>query len=272
MTDDTTASPRRDRLDTSVPHCARVYDYWLGDKNNFAVDRAVGDAMIHAIPSLRHMAHENRRFVHRATRDLAGKEGIRQFLDIGIGFPRSPNLHEVAQNIEPSARIVYVDNDPLVLVHARALMSSHPDGRIDYIEADLRQPATILTDPILRGTLDLTRPIGLTLISILMLLSDTDDPWARLDQLRDALPSGSCLAITHPTADFNPGDVTAAVSAATGAGMTLVPRTHDAVERFFGDWALLEPGICPVSAWRPDEPVDDPKGAYFWAGVARKPQ
>jgi hypothetical protein len=248
-----------------------MYDYWLGGKDNFAVDRAVAEAMIKAIPGMRHMAGENRKFVHRVARDLVAKEGIRQFLDIGTGIPTRPNLHEVAQSLAPESRVVYVDNDPIVLVHARALMISTPQGRSEYIAADLRDPDSILRDRVLAGTLDLTQPVGLTLIAILMLLSDEDDPWGKVAALRDALPSGSCLAITHPTADFNPDEVGAAVEAATGAGMTLVPRTGEAVARFFGDWELLEPGVVPVSSWRPDEPVEHPEAAYYWAGVARKP-
>jgi hypothetical protein len=270
MTDDVT-TPLRRRFDPSVPHCARVYDYWLGGKDNFATDRALGQAMIRAVPDMRHIAHDNRRFVHRVTRDLTAEEGIRQFLDIGVGLPRPPNLHEIAQHIEPSARIVYVDNDPLVLAHARALMPSHPHGRVAYIDADLRQPATILTDPTLHDTLDLTRPIGLTLIAVLMLLPDTDDPWTHVEALRDALPSGSCLAITHPTADLHPDQINTAAAAATAAGMPLITRTHEEVLRFFGDWKLLKPGLCPVAAWRPDHPAYDPQTAYYWAGVARKP-
>ncbi|MBG0560871.1 SAM-dependent methyltransferase [Actinoplanes aureus] len=258
-------------VNINVPHSARIYDYWLGGKDNFAVDRGVGDAMIQAIPGLRYMAGENRKFVHRVARDLVQKEGIRQFLDVGTGIPTRPNLHEVAQAIAPETRVVYVDNDPIVLVHARALMISHPAGRSEYISADLRDPASIFNDRALSDTLDLTKPVGLTLIAILMLLADEDDPWSKVAQLRDALPSGSCLAITHPTADFNPAEVDAAVAAATGAGMTLVARSQEAVARFFGDWELLEPGLVPVSSWRPDDPDVDPKAAYYWAGVARKP-
>jgi hypothetical protein len=258
-------------VDPWVPHSARVYDYWLGGKDNFAVDRAVGDAMIHAIPSMRYMAKENRKFVHRVTTHMAEGEGIRQFLDIGTGLPTPPNLHQIVQQVDPTSRIVYVDNDPLVLVHARALLTSHPAGQVEYIAADLRNPHGILKEPALRDTLDLKQPVGLTLIAVLMLLSEADDPWAQVEQLCDALPSGSCLAITHPTADFNPDEVNAAVTAATRAGMTLVARTRDAVERFFGDWELLDPGVSPVSAWRPDEPVDNPEAAYYWSGVARKP-
>ncbi|SNY04013.1 SAM-dependent methyltransferase [Paractinoplanes atraurantiacus] len=258
-------------VNINVPHSARIYDYWLGGKDNFAVDRAVGEAMIKAIPGMRYMAAENRKFVHRAARNLVEKEGIRQFLDIGTGIPTRPNLHEVAQRIEPTARVVYVDNDPIVLVHARALMISTEQGRSEYISADIRDPASLLKDPVLLETLDFSQPIGLTLIAILMLIADQDDPWAGVAALRDAMPSGSCLAITHPTADFAPEEVGEAVAAATSAGMTLVARTREAVERLFGDWELLEPGLVPVSSWRPDEQVDNPKAAYYWAGVARKP-
>jgi hypothetical protein len=258
-------------VNINVPHSARIYDYWLGGKDNFAVDRAVGEAMIQAIPGMRYMAGENRKFVHRAARDLVAKEGIRQFLDIGTGIPTRPNLHEVAQQVAPDARVVYVDNDPIVLVHARALMISSPEGRSEYISADIRDPRSVLEDPVLLQTLDTGQPIGLTLIAILMLLADEDDPWSTVGVLRDAMPSGSCMAITHPTADFNPDEVNAAVAAATGAGMTLVAREKAAVQRFFGDWEMLEPGLVPVSAWRPDSAVEDPEAAYYWAGVARKP-
>jgi hypothetical protein len=258
-------------VNINVPHSARIYDYWLGGKDNFAVDRAVGEAMIQAIPGMRYMAGENRRFVHRAARDLVAKEGIRQFLDIGTGIPTRPNLHEIAQQIAPETRVVYVDNDPIVLVHARALMISSAEGRSEYISADLRDARSILQEPVLLDTLDLTQPVGLTLIAILMLLADEDDPWDMVAALREAMPSGSVLAITHPTADFAPGQVEQAVAAATGAGMTLVARTQDEVQRFFGDWEMLEPGLVPVSSWRPDEPVENPEAAYYWAGVARKP-
>jgi hypothetical protein len=248
-----------------------MYDYWLGGKDNFAVDRAVGEAMIQAIPGMRYMAGENRKFVHRAARAMVAKEGIHQFLDIGTGIPTRPNLHEIAQEVAPDARVVYVDNDPIVLVHARALMMSTPEGRSEYISADIRDARSILEDPVLMQTLDLGQPIGLTLIAILMLLADEDDPWSTVEVLRDAMPSGSCIAVTHPTADFNPVEVNAAVDAATGAGMTLVARDHAAVQRFFGNWEMLEPGLVPVSAWRPDGPVEAPEAAYYWAGVARKP-
>jgi hypothetical protein len=256
-------------VNINVPHSARIYDYWLGGKDNFAVDRGVGEAMMQAIPGMRYMAAENRKFIHRAAREMVGL-GLRQFLDVGTGIPTSPNLHEVAQRLAPDSRVVYVDNDPIVLAHARALMISSEQGRSEYISADLRDTDSILEDKVLRDTFDFGRPIGLTLIAILMLLADADDPWARVAELRDAMPSGSCLAITHPTADFAPDEVHRAVEAATDAGMTLVVRDRVAVERFFGDWEMLEPGLVPVSSWRPDESVENPEAAYYWAGVARK--
>jgi hypothetical protein len=259
-------------VNINVPHSARIYDYWLGGKDNFAVDRAVGDAMMQSIPGMRAMAAENRKFVHRVARELVAKHGIRQFLDVGTGIPTRPNLHEIAQQLAPETRVVYVDNDPIVLVHARALMISTEQGRSEYISADIRHAESILNDPILAGTLDLTQPVALTVIAVLMLIEDADDPWGKVRTLMDALPSGSLLAITHPTADFNPGEVTAAVAAATGAGMTLVARSQAEVQRLFGDWEMLEPGLVPVKAWRPDDDVaGDPQSAYYWAGVARKP-
>ncbi len=264
----TSSSP----IDNGMPHSARIYDYWLGGKDNFAADRAVAEALMTAIPTVRSMAAENRHFVHRAARYLAGKAGVRQFLDIGTGIPTRPNLHEVAQQVAPETRVVYVDNDPIVLAHARALMISSEQGRSEYIHADMRQPEMILNHRTLREVLDLDQPVALTMIAILMLLQDADDPWRKVRVLMDALPSGSYVAITHPTGDFNPEAVKTAVASAVDSGMTLVPRSRDEVARFFEGWELVEPGIVPVMAWQPDdgEPAD-PHAAYYWAGVARKP-
>ena len=264
-----TAPPR---IDISAPHSARIYDYWLGGKDNFAADRAVAEALVAAIPTIRSMAAENRYFVHRVARYLVGQAGVRQFLDIGTGIPTRPNLHEIAQQIAPDTRVVYVDNDPIVLTHARALMVSTEQGRSEYIHADLREPEMILNHRTLRETLDLDQPVALTMIAILMLLRDADDPWHKARVLMDALPSGSYVAITHPTGDFNPDAMSAAVAAAVNSGMTLVPRTRDQVARFFDGWELVEPGIVPVMEWQPaDGKPADPHAAYYWAGVARKP-
>jgi hypothetical protein len=257
-------------FDTGVPHSARMYDYWLGGKDNFASDRQMAEIFLQQIPSMREMARENRSFVTRATGYLAS-QGIRQFLDIGTGIPTSPNLHETAQQIDPTAHVVYVDNDPVVLAHARALLVGLDPDSVGYVDADLRDPAGLLSSPELGEVLDVEQPIALMLIAILMLIGPADDPYGRVAILRDALPSGSFLALTHPTADFDPEAMGTVTAAATGGGMTFVPRTQDEVAAFFGDWEILPPGIVPVRAWRPDVEPDDPRSAYYWAGVGRKP-
>lgn len=258
------------QFDTGIPHSARIYDYWLGGKDNFAADRAMGELFLQQIPSMREMALENRNFVTRSARLLAGR-GVGQFLDIGTGIPTSPNLHETAQDVCPDARVVYADNDPVVLAHARALMVSAPTGRVAYVDADLRCPPDLLAVPELTRVLDLSRPVGLMLIAILMLIGDDEDPYAAVALLREALPSGSYLALTHPTQDFDPEAVAAVTAAARGAGMTFTPRRRGEVEAFFGDWPLEAPGLVPVKAWRPDTEPKQPNSAYYWAGLARKP-
>lgn len=246
-----------------------MYDYWLGGKDNFEVDRRLADVFLEQIPSLREMARENRRFVTRATAFLAS-EGVDQFVDVGTGIPTSPNLHETAQAAVPGARVVYADNDPVVLVHARALMASADEGVVAYVDGDLRDPGGLLAHPELTQVIDLDRPVALMLIAVLMLVGDDDDPVGKVRQLLDALPTGSYLAITHPTADFDPEAMTAVTQFAQGAGMTFRPRTRDEVREFFGDWDLVEGGLVPVKAWRPDTVPQSPRSAYYWAGVARK--
>ncbi|MEV6977490.1 SAM-dependent methyltransferase [Kitasatospora sp. NPDC093806] len=259
-------------VDTSTPHSARVYDYWLGGKTNFPPDRAMAVAIEEAVPSIKAMAKENRGFQGRAVRHLAEQHGIRQFLDLGTGIPTSPNTHEIAESVSPGTRVVYVDNDPIVLAHARALMVSTPASRTTYIHADLGKPAELLADPALTSTLDLSQPVGLLMIAVLMLIADEDDPWGKVAALRDALPSGSCLALTHPTQDFDEEAVAKVTAAARAGGMTLVPRTKEEVSRFFEGWELIEPGVSPVMSWHPDgEQPADPYAAYYWGGVARKP-
>ncbi|MDI1464744.1 SAM-dependent methyltransferase [Catellatospora sp. KI3] len=257
-------------VDTSAPHSARMYDWWLGGKDNFAADRAMGEAFIQAIPTIKTMAKENRKFLGRAVRHLVAEAGIRQFLDIGTGIPTRPNLHEDAQAIAPETRVVYVDNDPIVLVHARALMVSSEQGRSEYIHADLRDHESILNDPALLATLDLNKPVALMMIAVLMLLKTEEDPWAHTRALMDALPSGSYLVVTHPGREFDEEAMELIRSSAARGGMTVIPRTKAEVERFFEGWDLVEPGVVPVMGWRPDEPVEDPASAFYWAGVARK--
>lgn len=258
-------------VDITVAHSARVYDYWLGGKDNFAADRALGDAMIAAIPSLPEMAKANRAFLARAVRHLVTEAGVRQFLDIGTGVPTAGNVHEVAQAIAPECRVLYVDHDPIVLAHARALMTSTPEGSTEFIMADLREPEAILSAPEFAKTLDFQQPVALMLVAILMYFHDHEGVHYWISALVDALPSGSYVAITHPTADFDPAAVEGAVAAATQAGITLVPRSKAEVERFFDGLEVVEPGVVPVMAWHPDDVVDDPNAAWYWAGIARKP-
>jgi len=270
------ADPDRlpEEINTNVAHPARVYDYWLGGKDNFPADRALAEHIMQAIPTMRAMAAANRAFLSRAVRYLAGEAGVRQFLDIGTGIPTSPNVHELAQAVAPDARVVYVDNDPIVLAHARALLGSQNVGQTAFILADLRQPQAILDHPALKATLDLTQPVALMMVAVLMYFRDTEDPnpYGMAATLLDRLPSGSYLAVSHPTADFNPQAMSGAVAAAGQAGVTLVPRSQAETETFFTGLELVEPGVAPVLAWRPDDqPPTEPHSAYYWAGIGRKP-
>jgi hypothetical protein len=267
-------------LRTEVPHPARVYDYLLGGKDNFAADRTAAERGLQANPDSRIPPRENRLFLARAVRFLA-EQGIDQFLDIGTGIPSPPNVHHVAQEVNPHSRIVYVDNDPIVLAHARALLTSHPAGRTDYIDADLRDVDSILDSPHLRETLDLDRPVGLLLIAVLHFIGDADDPWAIVDRLLAALPSGSYLALSHLTGDFRPEawEQIAAVYRRQGVTMQVRPRSQ--IEQFFTGLDLVDPGLQVVPAWRPDpgqavarpESEKDPSDAQVsvYGAVARKP-
>ena len=260
-------------INTDVAHPARVYDYWLGGKDNFPADRALGEMMIQAIPNMRGLAAANRAFLRRAVRYLAAEAGVRQFLDIGTGIPTSPNVHEVAQEAAPGTRVVYVDNDPIVLAHARALLTSQDAGETAFIMADLREPKSILDHPTLAATLDLSQPVAVMLVAVLMYFRDTDDPnpFEMVATVMEPMPSGSYLAVTHPTPDFNPEETAQAVAAAEAAGITLVPRGQAEIARFFSGLEVVDPGVTPVLSWRPDEPPADPRSAYYWAGIARKP-
>ena len=260
-------------INTDVAHPARVYDYWLGGKDNFPADRALAEHIMEAIPTMRTMAAANRAFLSRAVRYLAKEAGIRQFLDIGTGIPTSPNVHEVAQAVTPDSRVVYVDNDPIVLAHARALLTSQEAGETSFIRADLRQPKSILDHPTLMSTLDLSQPVAVMLVAVLMYFRDTDNPnpFEMVATLLEAMPPGSYLAITHPTADFNAEAMGGAVAAAERSGVTLVPRNQAETEEFFAGLDVVDPGVTPVLSWRPDKPPDDPRSAYYWAGIAHKP-
>lgn len=258
------ASPE---FDTSVAHPARVYDYWLGGSDNFPADRELGDAMVRAIPALPAMARANRSFMQRATRHLV-ESGVTQSLDIGSGIPTSPNLHEIARAVDPSVRVVYVDNDPLVTEQARAMIADVPG--VAYLHGDLTEPQAILDDPLLTETLDPARPVALMVVALLMYFPPDRHPERWVATLLGGLPSGSTVAISHPTADFDPEAVAAANAAANAAGIPLVSRTRDEFAALFGPATLLPPGAVPLATWRPDTPPADPHEVYYYAGLARK--
>ena len=262
-------------LQTDQPHPARVYDYLLGGKDNFAADRAAAEAGLRANPNSRIPPRENRAFLGRAVRYLAGEAGISQFLDIGTGIPTSPNVHEVAQAVEPAARIVYVDNDPIVLTQARALLTAGPQGRTAYIDADLRDIDAILGSAELQRTLDLRLPVGLLLIAVMHFIPDEDDPWALAARLLAALPSGSYLALSHLTGDFDPAAWAGVVAVYRRSGVTMQVRPKPDIERFFAGLDLVDPGVVSLPQWRPDpsdvgRPPSD-AAVSVYGGVARKP-
>jgi hypothetical protein len=259
------------RLNTGVPHVARVYDYWLRGKDNFTADRLVGDETIAAFPGIRLSAQANRAFLRRTVRYLAASAGIRQFLDIGTGLPTADNTHEVSQAAAPESRVVYVDNDPLVLAHARALLTSKPEGVTDYLDADLRDTGTILEQA--AGTLDFSRPVAIMLLAILHYLPDVAEARRIVARLTGAVPAGSFLVISHAGSDLLPGEVAAFEESLNGhlpAQQHHVARPGDVVRGFFDGLQLLEPGLVRVSDWRPDSPEEATAPTILWGGVARK--
>ena len=263
-------------LRTDRPHPARVYDYLLGGKDNFAADREAAQRGLQANPDSRIPPRENRLFLRRAVRFLA-EQGIDQFLDIGTGIPSAPNVHHVAQQINPRSNVVYVDNDPIVLAHARALLTSHPDGKTDSIDADLRDVDTLLDSVMQRDTLDLNRPVGLLLIAILHFIGDEHDPWTIVDRLLAALPPGSYLALSHLTGDFRPEAWEQVAQIYRRQGVTLQVRSRPLVERFFTGLELVHPGLQVLPSWRPElgDPTDQPAPTdgqvSVYGAVARKP-
>ncbi|WP_242614627.1 SAM-dependent methyltransferase [Actinomadura roseirufa] len=260
-------------LKTDIPHSARVYDYLLGGKDNYPADRAAAASITADWPNLPKSMRANRSFMARLAHRLAAEHGIRQFLDIGTGLPTAPNLHEVAQTVAPESRIVYVDNDPIVLVHARALLTSTPEGRTSYLDADFHDPDAILSSDQLGETLDLSRPVALSLIAIVHFMPDDAVVQDIIDRLMEPLAPGSMLALSACTADSAPEEVTAGVAAYNANGIPLVARDKAGMERFFDGLELLEPGVVLVNHWYPDEAaaeVDDAH-VHMYGAVARKP-
>jgi hypothetical protein len=254
------------RFDVNVAHIARVYNYWLGGKDHFDADRRAAEEVIRHRPEVVAGARANRAFLARAVRYLAAECGIRQFLDIGTGLPAPASTHEVAQQAAPDCTVVYADNDPLVLVYARALLTCRPPGRCGYVDADLRDTAALLGQA--SRLLDFTRPVAVLLLAILHFIADSDDPAGIVATLASALAPGSYLVISHLTGDLAPGPVAAGVGAYNDAVATaVIPRSHAQVTTLFGGLSLVPPGVVPVAEWRPS--VSPPASADLYAGVAR---
>lgn len=262
------------KIDTSKPHSARMYDYYLGGKDNYEADRTAAAAVLDVFPSGHICAQTNRSFMHRAVRLLA-TTGVRQFLDIGTGIPTTPNLHQVAQEVAPDARIVYTDNDPIVMVHAQALLRSTPEGRTAYLHADVREPDSILSAVELHDTLDMEQPIALSLNALLHFVPDEYHPYEIVGSLVDALPSGSYLALSHATADCDPETWEKILGIYSAGGINCQLRSRAEVERFFDGLELLDPGVELPHRWRmgDEKPLPGTTDAAVsnYVGVARKP-
>jgi len=260
-------------IDTSRPHIARMYDYFIGGKNHFAADRETAKKVLADMPTARIGPRENRGFMGRAVRYLAEEAGIRQFLDIGTGLPTTNAVHEVAQAVAPSSRVVYADNDPLVLTHARALLTSSPEGRTAYIHADLREPEAILSDPVTSEVLDFGQPIALLLVAILHFIPDEYKPAEIIATLLGALPPGSYLVASHFTLEHDPVGAGATERTYRGAGLPVQARESDAFARLaFSGLNLVPPGVVLVSEWRPQDtgPRPTPVEVSCYGGVGRK--
>ena len=258
------------RIDTGTAHSARVYNYWLGGKDNFPADREAAEAAIAANPGIVADVRANRAFLARVVRFLVAEAGIRQFLDIGTGLPTADNTHEVAQAAAPASRIVYVDNDPIVLAHARALLTSTPEGATAYLDADLREPELILRSA--ARTLDLSRPVALMMLIILHLIPDAEQPGKIVARMMSALPMGSYLVLAHPASDIQPAamaEMTRRVNERMRGAMATM-RTHDEILSFFDGLKLIEPGVVQPQQWRPDPATETPAEVTAWCGVALK--
>lgn len=256
-------------LDTSVPNVARIYDYWLGGRENFQADRAAAEQLIKLVPDAQYAARDNRAFLHRAVRFLAD-QGITQFLDIGTGMPGATTVLDTARQVNPDCRVAYVDYDPIVVSHGRALLTKSRQAIV--VQADLRQPQAVLSHPSVRGHLDFGKPVAVLVLAVLHFISDDDDPLAIMTAIRDALAPGSYLAIGHVTHDNAPDAmVSRAIAAFARTSASIRPRTASQIRRLFSGFDLVEPGLVPAHTWRPDPgglPVRE--NALILGGVARK--
>ena len=257
-------------FDTSVANQARLYDYLLGGKDNYAADRAAAEAVFKIYPTAAFTARANRAFLGRAIRYLTVDAGTRQFLDIGTGIPTAGNVHQVAQAIAPDTRVLYVDYDPIVLAHSRALLTSSEAGATEYIEADLRDTGTILRHA--RQLLDLTRPVAVTLVAILHAIPDSDDPYGVVATVMDAMPAGSYLTVSHLASDVLEGSTQQNLESSTSPlfQQHFTYRTREQVARFFEGMDFVEPGVVRLEEWRPDPAADDAGTSIGWCAVGRK--
>ncbi|MFF3323686.1 SAM-dependent methyltransferase [Streptomyces sp. NPDC002889] len=265
--------PAATRIDTSRPHPARVYDWFLGGKDNYPVDEELGRHIMGIDETAKYVAQTNRWFMQRVIRWLAGQAGVRQYLDIGTGIPTEPNLHQIAQAVAPESRILYTDNDPIVLTHAEALLRSTPEGVTDYIQADVREPDRILEQAC--KSLDFDRPVALSLVALLHFIGDDDAPHDLVKRLVDALPAGSYLVLSQLTADFDPTAVRRGVQMYAASGVTLAARSRAEVARFFDGLEIVEPGIVQLTDWHPELGVDEVENedavVSLYGAVGRKP-
>jgi O-methyltransferase involved in polyketide biosynthesis len=260
---------KRRGLDANTPNVARIYDYWLGGKDNFAADRLTAEKLSEIVPEARAAARANREFLRRAVRFLA-KAGIRQFIDLGAGLPTQANVHEVAHQIVPGARVVYVDYDQVVVVHGQALLQS--DEATAIVEADVREPEKILEHHELRAVIDLDEPVAVLMVGILHFITEDEDPYGIVARFREAMASGSYLAICHVTADPRPQAEAPVTEIYRQTSAPMVPRSHDQVLRLFDGFDLVEPGVVYAPEWRPDYTGDpaDPVTSFVFGGVGRK--
>ena len=256
-------------FDTSVPSPARMWNYWVGGKDHFAADREAADEIMAAMPALPAIARSLRHFLIDIVHSLTVDYGIRQFLDLGTGLPTADNAHDVAQRAAPESRIVYADYDPVVLAHARALLTSSPEGKTDYIEADLRETDTILSAA--ARTLDFSKPVAILLLAVLHFIPDEDDPYAIVRKLMDAVPSGSFLVIVHAPSDRSPQEMAEQTRRYNESGAEFMrPRSQEEILRFFTGLELIGPGVAPRSEWLPTGQAGPASGEAV-AGVGRKP-
>jgi S-adenosyl methyltransferase len=258
-------------VDASVPNVARIYDYLLGGKDNYSADREAAVELVRLVPDALRACHHNRRFLQRAVHFLTTHVGVRQFIDIGTGLPTQGNVHEVAQSLEPDARVLYVDYDPVVISHAQALLVKNP--LTVAINRDLRDPGQIIGHPALQALIDLNKPVATLLVAVLHFIPDDDDPYGIVDELKEAMPSGSYLVASHITADEVPEQVTTKVRELYDRTTApAFPRTRAGIERFFDGMEVIAPGLSDVSVWRADSRLPgEPGRTLFYGGVGRKP-